>query len=71
MIRGCLEGEKTVSVKRAREMRSNFHAEAIQGKRVSMDRESVKKLSRQILNSLMNRNCDRICQQKKFKGLDR
>ena len=43
--RRCLGGEKTVSVKRAREMRSNFHAEAIQGKRISMDRGSIEILS--------------------------
>ena len=37
----------------------------------SMDQEAVGKLSRQILKSSMGRICDKICQEKKSKGLDR
>ena len=37
----------------------------------SMDQEFVEKLSRQIPDSLMDRNNDKICREKKSKGLDR
>ena len=36
-----------------------------------MDREFLKKLSRQIPDSSMDQRCDKICQEKKSKGLDR
>ena len=36
-----------------------------------MDREFVKKLSRQILDSSMDRSCEKICLEKKSKDLDR
>ena len=48
------------------------YREAIgQTKTFSMDRESVEKLSRQIPDSSMDQRCDKICREKKSKGLDR
>ena len=35
-----------------------------------MDREAVKKLSRQIPKSSMDQNCDKICRDKKKEGPD-
>ena len=37
---------------------------------ISMDRESVEKLLRQIPEALMDRKCDKICREKQSKGLD-
>ena len=36
-----------------------------------MDQESVEKLLKQILDISMDRRCDKICWEKKTKGLDR
>ena len=51
---------------------SKCYREAIgQIETFSMDRESVERLSRQIPDSSMDRNCDKIYREKKSKGLDR
>ena len=42
-----------------------------QTKTFSMDQETLKKLSRQIPESSMDRDCIKICQERKSKGLDR
>ena len=39
--------------------------------KISMDREAVEKLSRQIPESLMDRDCANFCWEKKKEGLDR
>ena len=50
---------------------NNYRAIIGQTKTFLMDQESVKKLLRQILDISMDRRCDKICREKKTKGLDR
>ena len=49
----------------------SYREASSQIKTFSMDREFLKKLSRQIPDSSMDQRCDKICHEKKSKGLDR
>ena len=50
---------------------NNYRAAIGQTETFLMDQESVEKLLKQILDISMDRRCDKICWEKKTKGLDR
>ena len=65
----CLGGERAGFCReRTKKNEIRNRIGSIYRKCVSMDRESAKKLSRQILNSSMDRRCVKICREKEVQG---